>query len=108
MVREDSLVAGMVRDGLISPEKAQCHPQRHVITQALGHSEEINPHVSAHKVASGNRYLLCTDGLTNMLPEARIRGIATATSPQSACQRLIAAANSAGGLDNITVILMKF
>jgi len=108
LVAEDSLVAGMVRDGLITPEKAQRHPQRHVITQALGHSEEINPHVNSHEVKLGNRYLLCTDGLTTMLPEARILEIAAAAVPQTACQDLIAAANNAGGIDNITVILMGF
>ncbi len=108
LIAEDSLVAGMLRAGLINAEEAQRHPQRHVITQALGHSPEVNPHVSAHEVSPGDVYLLCTDGLTNMLPESRILEIMAVGSPSTACQGLIAAANSAGGADNITVILMQF
>lgn len=108
LVEEDSLVAAMLRDGLIQPEQARHHPQRHVITQALGHDEEIVPHVSAHQVYPGDCYLLCTDGLTTMLPEAAILEIATGKSPQPACRDLITAANTAGGFDNITVVIMQF
>jgi protein phosphatase len=108
LVEEDSLVAAMLRDGLIQPEQARHHPQRHVITQALGHDEEIVPHVSAHQVYTGDCYLLCTDGLTGMLPEAAILEIAAGKSPQAACRDLITAANTAGGFDNITVVIMQF
>ena len=108
LVEEDSLVAALLRDGLIQPEQARRHPQRHVITQALGHNEEIIPHVSAHRVYPGDCYLLCSDGLTGMLPEAAIHEIATGKSPQAACRDLITAANTAGGFDNITVVIMQF
>ena len=108
LVVEDSLVAGLLRDGLVEPEQVQHHPQRHVITQALGHSEEVSPHVSAHEVKPGDCYLLCTDGLTTMLPETRILEIVADESAQTACRDLIAAAKTAGGIDNITVIIMKF
>ncbi len=108
LVEEDSLVAAMLRDGLIQPEQARHHPQRHVITQALGHDEEIVPHISAHQVYPGDCYLLCTDGLTGMLPEASILEIVTGKSPQAACRDLIMAANTAGGFDNITVVIMQF
>ena len=108
LIAEDSLVAGLLRAGTINQEQARRHPQRHVITQALGHSPEVDPHVSAHEVRPGDVYLLCTDGLTNMLPERRILEIVAGESPPAACRDLIAAANSAGGADNITVILMKF
>ena len=108
LVEEDSLVAAMLRDGLIQPEQARRHPQRHVITQALGHNKEIIPHVSAHQVYPGDSYLLCTDGLTGMLPEVAILEIATGKSPQAACRDLITAVNTAGGFDNITVVIMQF
>ncbi len=108
LVEEDSLVAAMLRDGLIQPEQARRHPQRHVITQALGYNEEITPHVGAHQVYPGDCYLLCTDGLTGMLPESAILEIATGKTPQAACRDLITAANTVGGFDNITVVIMQF
>ena len=101
-------MAGLLRDELIKPEQVRGHPQRRVITQALGHSEEINPHVSAHIINPGDCYLLCTGGLTTMLPEARILEIVSAGSPETACRDLIAAANIAGGVDTTTVIIMQF
>ena len=108
LVMEDSLVAGLLREGLISPEQAKHHPQRHVITQALGLSEEVTPHVSAHQVQPGDRFLLCTDGLTNLVTEEHILEILVDEPPRSACSKLVDAANAAGGTDNITVVVMKF
>ena len=108
LIAEDSLMAGLLRAGTINPEQARRHPQRHVLTQALGHSPEVNPHVSAHEVRPGDVFLLCTDGLTNMVPEGRILEIVAAEPPRAACRDLITAANSAGGVDNITMLLMKF
>ena len=108
LIMEDSLVAGLLMDGLINPEQVVRHPQRHLITQALGHNEEVQPRVSSHRVDPGDRFLLCTDGLTTMLPEAHILEIAAMESAQSACRDLISEANITGGLDNITVVLMRF
>lgn len=108
LVVEDSLVAGLLKNRLITEEQSQGHPQRHIITQALGHNEEIEPHVSAHEVRTGDRYLLCTDGLTDMVSERQIIQIVSDEVPQRACRNLVSAANKAGGIDNITVVIMKF
>jgi protein phosphatase len=108
LVAEDSLVGGLLRDGLITAQQAMDHPRRHVITQALGYGVEVTPHVAAHQVAPGDRVLLCTDGLTNMVPAERIREIVAAQPPETACGKLIDAANAAGGWDNITVVALSF
>ena len=105
---EDSLVSSLVRDGLITAEQAMGHPRRHVITQALGYGVEVTPHVAAHQVAPGDRVLLCTDGLTNMVPAQRIGEIVAAQPPEMSCAMLINAANAAGGWDNITVVALGF
>ena len=93
---------------MIPPEQALHHPQRHVITQALGHNEKVDVHVGAHQVSPGDCYLICSDGLTSLVPETCLTMIVAAKSPTEACQDLIAAANAAGGLDNITVVVMQF
>jgi serine/threonine protein phosphatase PrpC len=106
LTMDDSPVAGLVRDGLIGPEQARRHPQRHVITQALGHGGQVAPHVGVHTAAPGDRFLLCTDGLTNMVPPAGLQALLAAGAPGDVCGKLIAAANAAGGADNITVVVM--
>jgi len=108
LIREDSLVCDLVRQGLVAPEDAPRHPQRHIITQALGSPQGINPHVGAHVVEPGDCFLLCTDGLTAMVSEKTMRTILDSEPPHRACTELIRAANSAGGIDNVTVIIMKF
>jgi protein phosphatase len=108
LVAEDSLVSSLLSAGLISPEQAAHHPRRHVITQALGYSVEVTPHVSAHHVEPGDSFLLCTDGLTNTVPEESILAVIVAEPPGTACRKLIDAANTAGGADNITVVVLQF
>ena len=108
LIREDSLVCDLVKQGLVAPEDAPRHPQRHIITQALGSLRGIEPHVGAHVVEPGDCFLLCTDGLTAMVSEKAMRTILDSEPPHRACTELIRAANSAGGSDNVTVIIMKF
>jgi len=102
------VVGELVGKGLVAPEDAARHPRRHVITQALGSPRGISPHVAAHPVEPGDRYMLCTDGLTTMVSEGAIRSILRAEPPPTACKQLIQAANDAGGVDNVTVVVMKF
>ena len=108
LTKDDSVVCDLVREGLVAPEDAARHPQRHIITQALGSPREISPHVAAHSMEPDDCYLLCTDGLTNMVSEDAIRSILTAHPPSAACKQMIEATNSAGGIDNVTVVVMKF
>ena len=107
LIREDSVVCDMVDEGLVAPEDAVRHPNRHIITQALGGHGGISPHVTAHDVEPGDLFMLCTDGLTNMVTEVDIGRILDAETPPEACKKLIEAANNAGGADNVTVIVMR-
>ena len=92
----------------MAPEDAARHPKRHIITQALGSHGGISPHIAAHTVEPGDCFLLCTDGLTTIVSEDAIRTILEAEPPPTACKHLIEAANDAGGIDNVTVVVMKF
>ena len=107
LIREDSLVCDKVENGLVAPDDAARHPQRHIITQALGSRRGIYPHVTAHVLETGDCFMLCTDGLTTMVSEDTIRSILEAEPPPTACKQLIGAANDAGGIDNITVVVMR-
>jgi serine/threonine protein phosphatase PrpC len=109
LTEDHTLVQRMVREGRLSPEEAGTHPQRSVLTRALGVEEEIAVDELTLDVHSGDRLLLCTDGLTSMVGRERIEQILEGErDPQAACDRLIDAANGAGGEDNITVIVLDF
>lgn len=83
LLREDSLVCDMVDEGLVAPEDAARHPKRNIITQALGSHRGISPNIAAHAIEPGDCFMLCTDGLTNMVSEADIGRILDAETPPS-------------------------
>ena len=104
---DHSLVEGMVRDGWISPEEAMVHPQRNVVTRALGVEDELLVDAWELLAVTGDRYLLCSDGLTNELSDAEILGILDETDdPAEAASSLVQAACTAGGRDNVTVVVV--
>ena len=104
---DHSLMERYLRDGLIAPEDVVDHPQRHVLTRALG-TRRATPDLLVEALDPGDQLLLCTDGLTTMLDNARIADIwrSMRASPRSVCHTLVAEANAQGGLDNITVIVV--
>jgi PPM family protein phosphatase len=105
---DHSLVGELVRRGQISAEEAEDHPQRSIITRALGIEGEVVVDHFSWPVRDGDVFLLCSDGLTGMVPDAGVAEIiAAAPDLSTAATRLIAAANAAGGRDNITVILFR-
>src|SRR3954453_8383860 len=105
---DHSLVGELVRRGQISAEEAEDHPQRSIITRALGIEGDVVVDHFSWPVRDGDIFLLCSDGLTGMVPDAKVAQIiAGAPSLNAAAQELIAAANEAGGRDNITVILFR-
>jgi PPM family protein phosphatase len=108
LTRDHSLVDELVRRGKLTAEQAESHPQRSVITRALGPEPDVEVDVEVYQARSGDVFLLCSDGLTGMVPEARVKPIIEgAGSLSEAGRELIAAANAAGGRDNITVILFR-
>jgi protein phosphatase len=109
MTEDHSVVALMVREGMIGPEEARDHPKKNQIMRALGVSDEIEVDVAPVEIESGDAYLLCTDGLHGMLPDDDLRRIAgSAPDPETAVAWMVDAANQAGGTDNITAMLVRF
>jgi serine/threonine protein phosphatase PrpC len=108
ITRDHSYVDKLVELGQISPEAAAVHPQRNVLYRAVGQGEQLEIDIHLLDLPSGGRLLLCSDGLWGMLADSIIQAIlASARSPQDACRELIAAANEAGGRDNITAIVVE-
>ncbi|MFN8233659.1 MAG: Stp1/IreP family PP2C-type Ser/Thr phosphatase [Actinomycetota bacterium] len=107
LTEDHTLVNRMVKAGEISPEEAEVHPHRNVVTRALGTEPDVQVDRQDVPLLDGERLLLCSDGLTNMVTTEQIRAILEANpSPQDAATRLVRAANRAGGIDNITVIVV--
>jgi PPM family protein phosphatase len=108
LTRDHSLVGELVARGKLTEEQAETHPQRSVITRALGPEPEVQVDVQVYQARAGDVFMVCSDGLTSMVPEARVRELLTgAASLEAAGRDLIAAANDAGGRDNITVVLFR-
>jgi serine/threonine protein phosphatase PrpC len=105
---DHSLVEELVRQGKLTPEEADEHPQRSIITRALGAEEGVEADLRTWPGRQDDVYLICSDGLTSMIPEARVAELLTAAPSLAAAGRaLIDAANDAGGRDNITVVLFR-
>ncbi len=105
---DHSLVDELVRQGRLTPEEAVEHPQRSVITRALGPEVTVEIDTRSFHARPGDVYLLCSDGLTTMVGEEQLAAVLLAHPRLSdAGEALIAAANEAGGRDNITVVLLR-
>jgi serine/threonine protein phosphatase PrpC len=108
LTEDHSLVADLMRSGRLTPEEADAHPQRSVITRALGTDADVDVDMVTVDVEPGDLYLLCSDGLTTMVPEDDIlRIVQDAGNLDEIARTLVRAANSGGGEDNITVVLFR-
>lgn len=104
---DHSYVEWLQREGRITAEDAAGHPMRHVVMRALGLEEEVEIDSLRQDLRHGDRLLLCSDGLTTMVSDDRIREVLLAESaPEAAVWTLIEEANSAGGMDNTTVAVV--
>ncbi|MBC8590459.1 Stp1/IreP family PP2C-type Ser/Thr phosphatase [Wansuia hejianensis] len=109
ITEDHSLVNELVKNGSITNEEAKTHPQKNVITRAVGTSNNVKIDTYKYKYEMGDFLLLCSDGLTNMVDEMEILNIINGSnSLVDACQRLISMAKNNGGFDNITVVAIKF
>ena len=105
---DHSLVERLIAAGQITREEGRYHPQRNVVYRTIGDKLSLEIDTSTHILAPGDRLLLCSDGLSGMLDDRNIHKIVmSASSPQEACEQLIAAANAAGGEDNITAVVIQ-
>ena len=109
ITRDHSLVEELRRQGRLTSEEAEEHPQRSVVTRALGVEPDVQLDVHTHQVRSGDLFLLCSDGLTSMVRPERVQEIIAGSgdSLRVAADRLVAEANEMGGRDNITVVLFR-
>jgi serine/threonine protein phosphatase PrpC len=108
LTRDHSLVEELRRRGRLTSEEAEEHPQRSIITRALGPDAEVDVDLHSHQVRSGDVFLLCSDGLTSMVREDRVRQILMdSKSLNDGVDALIEEANRRGGRDNITVVMFR-
>ena len=108
LTKDHSYVQELVDRGIITPERAKTHPKKNVILQALGSEDGVNCDIFIHKLSRGERLLLCSDGLTNMVSDEVIHETAlNAKNPEVFCKKLIELALDAGANDNVTVVTLS-
>jgi PPM family protein phosphatase len=109
LTEDHSLVAELMRSGKLSPEEAEIHPQRSVITRALGTDPDVDVDTFTIAARAGDLFLLCSDGLTTMVPNDRILDLIERHrgDMERTLRALVGAANKGGGEDNITVVAFE-
>lgn len=108
LTRDHTLIEKYLERGLLTPAAARTHPERHVLTRALGMPSAAKPDLSSTELAESDMLLLCTDGLTKMLEDQDIQDVLlrSKANPQQACDALIAGALARGGEDNVTAVVV--
>jgi serine/threonine protein phosphatase PrpC len=107
LTEDHTLVGRMVREGRLTPDEAEHHPQRNIITRVLGVDSDVQVDIYSFDLVAGDRLLLCSDGLSSMLDAETIRqALAQEGDAQRAADKLVELANNAGGEDNITVVVL--
>jgi protein phosphatase len=109
LTRDHSYVGRLVESGLVREEDAESHPQRHILTAALGSGRDIIPHVPEQPVRleEGDILMLCTDGLWSLVNDQELSGVVQLSPPVEACMKLVNLALERGGPDNITVQVLR-
>ena len=109
LTRDHSYVGRLVESGIVRSEDAESHPQRHILTAALGSGRDVTPHMPEHPVPleAGDTLLLCTDGLWGLVGDAELSGVVQTNPPAEACQKLVTLALERGGPDNITATVLR-
>jgi serine/threonine protein phosphatase PrpC len=109
LTRDHSYVGRLVESGIVKAEDAESHPQRHILTAALGSGREVVPDApqAAVAVEKGDAFVLCTDGLWGLIGEQELGELVRANGPESACEALVKVALERGGPDNITVLILR-
>lgn len=107
LTEDHSLVGELLKKGSITPEEALQHPHRNILTRAVGTAERTQVDTGSLALAAGDRLLLCTDGLTNMVDDEAIKAV-LAESGDRAAAELVDKAKAAGGFDNITAVVVAY
>ena len=109
LTRDHSVVSELIEQGYLKPEDAQNHAASGQLTSYIGMEKKTHSHIHSFALKKGDRILLCTDGLTDMLDDKQITDIVkNQTELQDTCKSLISAANKAGGHDNVTTLLIDW
>lgn len=109
MTKDHSLVEELIKNGSITREEARFHPQKNIITRALGIDKEVEIDLIVKEKFKDDILILCTDGLTNMLNDDEIKELLISSdNMQKACDFMVQLSNEKGGLDNISVVAVKF
>ncbi|HEX6291439.1 MAG TPA: protein phosphatase 2C domain-containing protein [Herpetosiphonaceae bacterium] len=107
LTADHTVVAELIGRGAISHADATTHPQRHQLARTLGQEPQIEPELTARNLRTGERLVLCSDGLPLHVADYEVaRTISDAPTPQAACDRLVELANQRGGRDNVTVVII--
>jgi serine/threonine protein phosphatase PrpC len=107
LTKDHSYVENLVDTGKITREQAKTHPDKNIITKALGLDMVVEPDYCREKIEAGDRILLCSDGLTNELDDSEIlKIIEDENEPETAVKKLLEKANESGGRDNVTALLV--
>jgi protein phosphatase len=108
LTRDHTWVQERIDAGVLTPEQAKSHPYSSILTRVLGTEERILPDVLALDIEPDDIFLLCSDGLTGMVSDAHIERILQQPEPLQKCaEQLVAAAKAGGGLDNVTLVLVR-
>ena len=104
---DHSMVQELVDKGDLTEQEAKVHPQKNIITRALGVQPSVEVDFCSHPFPPGGRLLICTDGLSNNVGTKQISQLSKQLGPEEFCERLISLAKDAGGSDNITVAIIE-
>jgi PPM family protein phosphatase len=109
LTRDHSYVGRLVESGIVRSEDAESHPQRHILTAALGSGRDVVPDRAEHAVTleEGDTLVLCTDGLWSVVGEQDIAGVIRSNNPVGSCRALVKMALERGGPDNVTLLVLR-
>lgn len=106
ITHDHTLVQSMLDEGRLTPEEAVSHPQRSLLVRALGRSSDSTADLRLHDARPGDRYLLCSDGLSAVVPPDQLQRVLTTTgTPERTARELITLANASGGPDNVSCVV---
>ncbi len=107
LTTDHSLVAEQLRAGFITPEEIKHHKFKNIITRSVGFQPDVEIDILVRDLEAGDRFVLCSDGLSNLVEDPEISKFVSKNDPKTACQKLINLANKKGGDDNVTVVVVS-